>query len=295
MYIASPAGPAGHGRARGPDELQRAAAVRRLRADRFEGRAVLLSTDAAGPGPTRPATPRRRASRASRPARDRVRAGTTRTRCSSAPTAGSSGPTASTATSRASATARGLSGVFLADCHAWLSRVPTRLEPINAGLGTLQLFGIALNPADKNLALVGTQDNGSLNFSGSDTWLLGVTGDGGDAGFDAANKDTSFHTYYTGWLDVNFRGDDPKSWLWVGDQFFPAHLPERRSGCTPRRSPTRSRRARSSRAPRTSGAPRTGAATRRSSRLTATRRTSSGRATCSSPAPAVTSSRSARR
>jgi hypothetical protein len=120
---------------------------------------------------------------------------------------------------------RGLSGVFLADCHAWLSRVPTRLEPINAGLGTLQLFGIALSPADKNLALVGTQDNGSLNFSGSDTWLLGVTGDGGDAGFDAVDKDTSFHTYYTGWLDVNFRGDDPKSWLWVGDQFFPAAPP----------------------------------------------------------------------
>ena len=41
---------------------------------------------------------------------------------------------------------RGLSGVFLADCHAWLSRVPTRLEPINSGLGTLQLFGIALSP-----------------------------------------------------------------------------------------------------------------------------------------------------
>jgi hypothetical protein len=116
---------------------------------------------------------------------------------------------------------RGLSGVFLSDCHAWLSRIPTRLEPINSGLGTLQMYSIAVSHQDKNLAITGTQDNGSLNFSGSDKWLLGVTGDGGDAGFDAANDNTSFHTYYTGWLDVNFRGDDPKTWLWVGDQFFP--------------------------------------------------------------------------
>jgi hypothetical protein len=116
---------------------------------------------------------------------------------------------------------RGLSGVFLSDCHAWLSRVPTMLEPINSGLGTLQMFSISVSHQDKNLAITGTQDNGSLNFSGSDKWLLGVTGDGGDSGFDAANDNTSFHTYYTGWLDVNFRGDDPKTWLWVGDQFFP--------------------------------------------------------------------------
>jgi hypothetical protein len=92
---------------------------------------------------------------------------------------------------------------------------------MNSGLGTLQMFSIAVSHQDKNLAITGTQDNGSLNFSGSDKWLLGVTGDGGDAGFDAANDNTSFHTYYTGWLDVNFRGDDPKTWLWVGDQFFP--------------------------------------------------------------------------
>jgi hypothetical protein len=118
---------------------------------------------------------------------------------------------------------RGLSPVFLTDCHAWLSRVPTRLEPINAGLGTLQMYSISLSPVNKTLALAGTQDNGSLNFNGDwNKWLLGVTGDGGDSGFDAASKTTSFHTYYLGWLDVNFRGDDPKTWLWVGDQFYPA-------------------------------------------------------------------------
>jgi hypothetical protein len=122
--------------------------------------------------------------------------------------------------------ARGLMGLDLQDCQLWLSRVPARLEPINAGLGTLQLFSIAVSPQDKNLGLAGTQDNGSINFNGpNDKWLLGVTGDGGDAGFDAANKDASFHTYYTGWLDVNFRGDDPATWLWVGDRFFPAPPP----------------------------------------------------------------------
>jgi hypothetical protein len=83
------------------------------------------------------------------------------------------------------------------------------------------MFSIASATRTRNLAITGTQDNGSLNVSGLDKWLLGVTGDGGDAGFDAANDSRSFHTYYTGWLDVNFRDDDPKTWLRVGDQFFP--------------------------------------------------------------------------
>jgi hypothetical protein len=114
------------------------------------------------------------------------------------------------------------SALFLADCKAWLKRVPQKLEPLNAGLSTLQLFSISVNPHDTDEALAGTQDNGSVNFSGSPTWLLGVTGDGGDSGFDAADPQVQFHTYYTGWMDVNFRGNDPKSWVWIGDKFFPA-------------------------------------------------------------------------
>ncbi|MGE5691697.1 MAG: WD40/YVTN/BNR-like repeat-containing protein [Pseudomonadota bacterium] len=113
---------------------------------------------------------------------------------------------------------RGLSALFLADCQAWLKRVPTLLEPVNAGLATLQLQAIAVNPADPSgEALAGTQDNGSISFHGSPTWTLGLTGDGADAGFDAVNPQIRFHTYYNGWMDVNFQGDDPETWVWVSD------------------------------------------------------------------------------
>jgi hypothetical protein len=114
---------------------------------------------------------------------------------------------------------RGLSGQFLADCREWLSRVPTLLEPINAGLATLQMQSIAVSPATGE-ALAGTQDNGSISYSGSPTWKLGLTGDGADAGFDAVDPQIRFHTYYTGWLDVNFQGDNPATWLWIGDPLF---------------------------------------------------------------------------
>ena len=124
------------------------------------------------------------------------------------------------ASSQCDSAARGLSGVFLTDCKAWLKRIPTRLEPVNAGLATLQMQSIAVNPFNANEALAGTQDNGSISFSGSPWWRLGLTGDGADAGFDAVNPQTRFHTYYTGWLDVNFQGDKPETWLWIGDPLF---------------------------------------------------------------------------
>ena len=82
---------------------------------------------------------------------------------------------------------RGLSGDLPVRLPARGSAA-SRREARADQLGTrdaCRVFSIAVSHQDKNLAITGTQDNGSLNFSGSDKWLLGVTGDGGDAGFDA--------------------------------------------------------------------------------------------------------------
>ena len=43
------------------------------------------------------------------------------------------------------------------------------------------------------MRITGTQDNGTLAFTGSDTWYLPLTGDGGDTGFDAADPNIRFH------------------------------------------------------------------------------------------------------
>ena len=94
---------------------------------------------------------------------------------------------------------RALTGLDLSDCQAWLKRIPSKLETMNAGLSTLQLYSISVNPKRPlDEALSGTQDNGSISFSGSSTWRLGLTGDGGDSGFDAVDPTTRFHTYYFG-------------------------------------------------------------------------------------------------
>jgi hypothetical protein len=115
---------------------------------------------------------------------------------------------------------RGLSPAFLADCHNWLSRIPTELQVLNAGLGTLQMYSIAVNPWLPDSAMAGTQDNGTLVFSGKPQWYLPLTGDGGDAGFDAVDPNLWFHTYFVGQMDVNYNRSDPSSWLWIGDRFI---------------------------------------------------------------------------
>ena len=116
---------------------------------------------------------------------------------------------------------RGLSGNNLVDCQAWLSKIPTRLITLNQGLNTLQfqsLYADRNNPLTR--AFGGTQDNGTLAYTGSATWLLPVTGDGGDAGIDAQNPDIWFHTYTNDFVDVNFNGATPASWDWIGDPIF---------------------------------------------------------------------------
>src|SRR5262249_33657670 len=106
---------------------------------------------------------------------------------------------------------RRLARADLSDCHAWLSRGPTRPQTLNAGLPTLQFQSVSLDPNDPlNDALGGTQDNGTLAFSGTTKWFLPVTGDGGDSGIDAVNPQIRFHTYTNSFADVNFHGNTPE-------------------------------------------------------------------------------------
>jgi hypothetical protein len=116
---------------------------------------------------------------------------------------------------------RGLSAAFMADCRAWLSRIPTELKVVNLGLGTLQMNSISVSPhSPDDTAMTGTQDNGTLMFSGRQRWYLPVTGDGGNSGFDAVDQHLRFHTYTGGQMDINYNDFDPTSWLWIGDRFI---------------------------------------------------------------------------
>jgi hypothetical protein len=109
--------------------------------------------------------------------------------------------------------------LFLSDCKAWLKQIPTELKVLNAGLPTLQMNSISVSPfTPMSDALTGTQDNGTLAYSGSRTWFLPLTGDGGDSGFDAVDPDIHMHTYTGAQMDINYHGNDPATWLWIGDK-----------------------------------------------------------------------------
>jgi hypothetical protein len=76
-------------------------------------------------------------------------------------------------------------GQNLTNCLQFLSKIPDKLITLNAGLNTLQFQSLSIDPSDPlNNVLGGTQDNGTLAYSGSPTWFLGITGDGGDSGID---------------------------------------------------------------------------------------------------------------
>jgi hypothetical protein len=109
------------------------------------------------------------------------------------------------------------SPVDLAECKQWLSKIPHRLVNMNAGLATLQFVDLAADPRDPTGDLMGgTQDNGTFAFSGSPrSWFESVNGDGGPAGFDAADPNVRLHTFFLGLADVNHHGADPLKWTFI--------------------------------------------------------------------------------
>ena len=113
---------------------------------------------------------------------------------------------------------RSLSGQDLTNCQAVLSKIPTQLYPVNYGLQTLQFQSLSVDPHNPMSTIQGgTQDNGTPFYNGSPTWGMGITGDGGDSGYDASNGNVHFHTYTDVATDVNFHGNDPTHWLWTAD------------------------------------------------------------------------------
>ncbi|UCC64117.1 MAG: exo-alpha-sialidase, partial [Anaerolineae bacterium] len=116
---------------------------------------------------------------------------------------------------------RGLGGPSLSRCQQMLSRVPSKLESMNKGLSTLQFLSLSVSPHNVNLLQGGTQDNGTWQTPGNPAkWENTMIGDGGQSGFDIADRNFRFHTFYDASPDVNFSGGDIADWNWIGDPIF---------------------------------------------------------------------------
>ena len=70
----------------------------------------------------------------------------------------------------------------------WVSLNGTATTPNRTGLMTNQFVGIAINPTNANLAIGGTQDNGTQRFNDSVGWSTVDGGDGGEVLYDPFNS-----------------------------------------------------------------------------------------------------------
>jgi hypothetical protein len=110
---------------------------------------------------------------------------------------------------------------LLARCQQLLSRVPTEIDSMNKGLTTLQFQSLSVNPFDSNDLQGGTQDNGTWeSYDNQVKWVNTMIGDGGQSGFDIANRAFRFHTFFDAQVDVNFSSGQTIDWNWIADPLF---------------------------------------------------------------------------
>ena len=116
---------------------------------------------------------------------------------------------------------RGLSGSDLALCQQLLSRVPTFLYSLNKGLSTLQFQSLSVAADDPRHVQGGTQDNGTLETTGSAVvWPQIIYGDGGQSGFNVSNSSVRFNTFFDRYTDANFQNGDSTKWVVISGPLF---------------------------------------------------------------------------
>jgi len=69
-------------------------------------------------------------------------------------------------------------------------------KPLNRGLGITELEYLASDPTTWKWLMAGTQDNGTIRFTGSTVWDHIADGDGGDCGVNQLNPSIVYHSFY---------------------------------------------------------------------------------------------------
>jgi hypothetical protein len=74
---------------------------------------------------------------------------------------------------------------------------------LNTNLNITQFYGIAADPTVNNVVYGGSQDNGTIKYTGSSGWNQIFGGDGGITRVDAANHDVIYQEYTDVYLQVS--------------------------------------------------------------------------------------------
>lgn len=89
--------------------------------------------------------------------------------------------------------------VIYAGSDGGLFRSPDRgatWTALNSGLAITEIEYIAADPNTSQWIMAGTQDNGTIRFTGSPVWDQIAEGDGGDCGVNPTNSNEIYHSFY---------------------------------------------------------------------------------------------------
>lgn len=85
-------------------------------------------------------------------------------------------------------------------------------KSLNSGLVITEIEYLASNPTTWKWLLAGTQDNGTIIFSGGPTWAHSADGDGGDCGVNQLTPTVVYHSFY----DVTLERSSDQGVHWIG-------------------------------------------------------------------------------
>lgn len=83
---------------------------------------------------------------------------------------------------------------------------------LNKGLGITEIEYLASDPNTWKWLMAGTQDNGTIRYTGTTVWEHIADGDGGDCGVNQLNPNVVYHSYYY----VSLERSPNKSNTWTG-------------------------------------------------------------------------------
>jgi photosystem II stability/assembly factor-like uncharacterized protein len=82
---------------------------------------------------------------------------------------------------------------------------------LNKGLAIAEIEYMAADPNTSKWLMAGTQDNGTIRFTGATKWSHIADGDGGDCGVDEQSPNTVYHSYY----NVTLERSNNKGTTWT--------------------------------------------------------------------------------
>jgi len=87
---------------------------------------------------------------------------------------------------------------------------------LNTGLGITEIEYLGQDYGSSRFLLAGTQDNGSIRYTGSGAWEHVQDGDGGDCGVNRTDPNICYHTFFGMGMERSTSKGARGTWSWIG-------------------------------------------------------------------------------